>query len=97
MEVGLGEADVVVGVHKPSTILKTSCATATSKKPSARALDAALADGSHANTYTDPYAPYTSPGLKGNEYPWGGRGGKGSYNGHGSTAALPLVTNASPF
>ncbi|KAJ7031236.1 hypothetical protein C8F04DRAFT_1364155 [Mycena alexandri] len=80
---------------RPSTTLKTSCAAATSKKPSARVpLDADLADGGRANAYADPYAPYTSPGLEGVEYPWGG---EGSYNGHGSTAALPLVANASPF
>ncbi|KAJ7036193.1 glycosyltransferase family 2 protein [Mycena alexandri] len=105
MEAGLGETDVVVGVHKVYLTqpafhyfedqLRSRDVEETKR---ARALDADLADGGRANTYADPYAPYTSsPGLEGGEYPWGGGGGEGSYNGHGSTAALPLVANASPF
>ncbi|KAJ7722410.1 glycosyltransferase family 2 protein [Mycena metata] len=104
-EAGLGEADVVIGVHKVYLTqpafhyfedqLRSRDVEETKR---ARALDADLADGGRPNTYADPYAPYTSsPVAEGGEYPWGSGGGEGSYNGHGSTAALPLVANASPF
>ncbi|KAF7292507.1 Glycosyltransferase family 2 protein [Mycena kentingensis (nom. inval.)] len=42
----------------------------------------------------DPYAPYPSSPHEGDANPWGGYGGD-AYN--GSTQALPLVANASPF
>ncbi|KAJ7265999.1 glycosyltransferase family 2 protein [Mycena haematopus] len=49
----------------------------------------------------DPYAPYASgsPMLDSGEAPWGATQYQDPYGGggHGSTAALPLVANASPF
>ncbi|KAJ7017567.1 hypothetical protein C8F04DRAFT_1405783 [Mycena alexandri] len=61
MEAGLGEADVVVGVHKVYLTQPAfhyfedqlrSCDVEETK--CARALDADLADGGHANTYYGP-------------------------------------------
>ncbi|KAJ7164534.1 glycosyltransferase family 2 protein [Mycena filopes] len=104
-EATLGDGDVVVTAHKVYLTqpafhyfedqLRSRDVEETKRT---RALDADLADGGR--TYADPYAPYTSsPGLEGGEYPWGSGDQRGASDGNynGSSAALPLVANASPF
>ncbi|KAF7342277.1 Glycosyltransferase family 2 protein [Mycena venus] len=103
---GLGDKDVVVGVHK----VYLSQVAFHRFEDQLRAHDVEeqkrnrVPEGGAA--MADPYAPYTpgSPMLDAGEMPWGGSAGGGgafhdpySGGGHGSSAALPLVANASPF
>ncbi|KAJ7473492.1 glycosyltransferase family 2 protein [Mycena latifolia] len=100
---GLGEKDVVLGVHK----VYLSQAAFHKFEDQIRSRDVeeqkrnrvrdAEAEVDPRGVSADPYAPYPSPMLDGGEgAPWSGAAAYSDpYN--ASTPALPLVANASPF
>ncbi|KAJ6489438.1 glycosyltransferase family 2 protein [Mycena vulgaris] len=102
---GLGEKDVVLGVHK--VYLSQAAfhkfedqirARDVEEQKRNRIRDAEAEGGLDPHgVNADPYAPYPSPALEGGA-PWGSASG-GGYNDlySSSTAALPLVAHASPF
>ncbi|KAJ7021885.1 hypothetical protein C8F04DRAFT_1313160 [Mycena alexandri] len=87
-------------LSQPSTTLKTSCAAATSKKPTARTCAPSTPTPRTAAMPTPTRTPTRHtpplPASKAASTP-GAAERQGKYNGHISTAALPLVANASPF
>ncbi|KAF8218382.1 glycosyltransferase family 2 protein [Mycena galopus ATCC 62051] len=107
---GLDDQDVVVGVAR---VYLSQRAFHRFEDPlRAREPDEIKAQrgrGAEGLASADVYAPYASgsPMLDGGEAPWGGSANSNNPNaayndpygggGHGSSAALPLVANASPF